>query len=215
MKTSYSSRRGVGLVEAVVAVGVLITGIIAVVSLAQSNLSSSQEVEARLTALELAREGVEAVRSVRDGNWLAGRVDVSGSANAWDAGFNGNGDVTAIAILDANTLAWTIDFTPTDFSDSRTDLRRNPTRGLYRQALTALDGEVPTPYARLITIYAICTNYPGVQETNDTAGCPVGFVKAGVRVLSQVQWQLGGRVSTVTAEEWLYNWRFSYTPYAP
>ncbi|MDZ4230056.1 MAG: hypothetical protein U1C53_02865 [Candidatus Veblenbacteria bacterium] len=209
--------RGFGLVEAVVAVGVLITGIVAVVSLAQSNLSASKGVESRLVAVNLAREGVEAVRSLRDGNWLKGRTGASGSANAWDTGFNSSGDATgtAIAILDVNTLSWTIDFTPTGFSDSRTRMRRHPTRGLYRQSLDNPVGETTTQFSRLITVYAICWNNPGNQETNNAVTCPGGFVKAGVRVISEVQWQEGNRTAKMVLEEWLYNWRFSYTPYAP
>ena len=134
MRKLVFTQKGVGLVEAVVAIGILITGIISVVSLSQSNIASSQGVVARLTAINLAREGVEAVRSMRDGNWLKGRTNVTGEDNAWDSGFNGAGDVTAIAVLNADSLAWTLDFAPASMTDNGTRLRRNQDRGLYRQS---------------------------------------------------------------------------------
>ncbi len=208
--------KGVGLVEAVVAIGILVTGIISVVTLAQSNISSSKSVEARLIAINLAREGIEAVRSMRDGNWLKGQAGSTGSANAWDAGFNGAGDATAIAVLNADTLEWVFDFTPNNITDSSARMRRSTTRGLYRQSLEVPwpAGETATPYFRLVTIYSICNNYPGTEETFNSPSCSGGWNKSGVRVVSQVQWEERGRTQSLEAETLLYNWRYSFTPYA-
>lgn len=212
----YLNKKGFGLVEAIVAIGILVTGILSVVTLAQSNISSSKSVEARLIAINLAREGMEAVRSIRDDNWLKGRTDVTGSANAWDIGLSGAGDSTAIVVLNSNTLEWSLDFTPNNITDSNARMRRNSARGLYRQSLESPwpAGETVTPYFRLITIYSICNNYPGTQETFDTASCSSGWNKSGVRVVSQVLWEERGRAQSLEVEAMLYNWRYSFTPYA-
>lgn len=213
-KVFYRQPSGQGLLEATVAIAVLITGLVSIVSLTLSNLTASQGTEARLVAASLAREGIEAVRSVRDRNWLQGKVNVSGGANAWDEGLISGSDTTAIATIDVNTLGWTIDFVPTAFTDARTKLRRHQARGLYRQSSEATPPaeEVATPFARLLTMYPICRN-PGGSETNDQPTCAGGFTKVGVRVVSTAQWQEGGKTRSVSLEEWLYNWRFS--PYVP
>ena len=208
-------RSGQGLLEGIVAIGALLTGLVAVVALTASNVASSEGTESRIIATSLAREGIEAVRAVRDANWLAGRAGESGQANAWDTGFVSGSDTTAIAILNSSTLQWAINFTPSSMADTATALRRNRDRGLYRQSLEspAPANEDPTPYRRLLTIFPICRNFPGNQERNTQATCSVGFQKVGVRVISQVQWFDGSKDRSVSAEGWLYNWRFS--PYVP
>lgn len=209
--------KGVGLVEGIVAIAILVTGIISVVSLSISNLSASESVEARLVAVNLAREGVEAVRSIRDGNWLKGYANETAGANAWDTGLTSldTTDKTAIPVLNADTLAWSLDFTPNDFSSSATKLRRNQTRKLYRQSVESAipAGETITPYSRLITIYSICRDALGTI-TNNNVTCLSG-TKIGLRVISRVEWTESGRTSGLDVEEWLYNWRYSFTPYVP
>ncbi len=203
------------MLEGIVAIGALLTGLVAVVALTASNVASSEATESRIIATNLAREGIEAVRAARDANWLQGRAGDSGQANAWDTGFVSGSDVTAIAILNSNTLQWTIDFTPNALTDATAQLRRNRDRGLYRQSLEspAPANEDLTPYRRLITLYPICRNFPGNQERRDQATCSSGFVKVGVRVISAVQWFDGSKDRSIAAEGWLYNWRFA--PYVP
>lgn len=217
--------KGVGLVEGVVAIAILVTGIISVVSLTLSNLSTSQGVEARLVGVNLAREGVEAVRSIRDGNWLKGYTHDTDPLGqdplSWDRYLNpipaADLTGTAIAVLDKNTLAWAIDFTPDAITSNAAKLRRDQNTKIYRQSTESPvpTGEVNTPYSRLITIYAICNNFPTNQETMDTVSCSNGWVKSGIRVVARVEWSESGRRAGVEAEEWLYNWRYSYAPYVP
>jgi hypothetical protein len=211
------SRRksGQGLLEGIIAIGALLTGLVAVVTLTASNVASSEGTEARMLATNLAREGLEAVRSVRDANWLSGLAGDSGQANAWDAGFVSGSDITAIAVLDANTLQWTINFTPNNLTDATATLRRNRDRGLYRQSVESPipSNEDATIYRRLLTIYPICRNFPGNQERMDQTTCSGGFQKVGVKIVSTVQWFDGSRNRSISAEGWLYNWRFA--PYVP
>ena len=75
MKLHYRSRTsttGQGLLETIVAIGVMMTGLISVMSLVVSNLNSEREAATRYQAVNLAREGIELVRNARDSNWLAG-----------------------------------------------------------------------------------------------------------------------------------------------
>src|SRR3989344_3934106 len=65
----YSS--GQTLIETIVAITILTTGIIGGLALAIQSLSSSSIVTKQIIATNLAREGIEAVRNIRDSNWLA------------------------------------------------------------------------------------------------------------------------------------------------
>lgn len=61
---------GQTLIETVIAIFILVSGISAVVGLAVFAFSSSQNVSKQLVAVGLAREGIEAVKNIRDLNWL-------------------------------------------------------------------------------------------------------------------------------------------------
>lgn len=65
--------RGFTLVEALVALALLTVGLIPAFIQATNALALSTSVRSSLTASNLAQEGVEVVRAVRDANWLAGQ----------------------------------------------------------------------------------------------------------------------------------------------
>lgn len=64
------SQSGQTLIETVVAIFMLVSGIAAAVGLAIFAFSSSQNVSNQMIAVGLAREGIEAVKNMRDTNWL-------------------------------------------------------------------------------------------------------------------------------------------------
>ena len=68
-----SNHHGQGLLEAIIAIGIILTATIASLTLIVSSIEASRGVRERLIASNLAREGIEAVRAVRDSNWLADR----------------------------------------------------------------------------------------------------------------------------------------------
>ena len=197
---------GQGLLEATIAIGVVLVGLIGTVTLTTSTVVSSGESESRIVAANLAREGIEAVRIIRDSNWL------SGPTTSWDSGINDATDLTALTMLNPTTFAWSLDFTPTDFTDSRTILWRDVTSGLYLHNLSAPASQ--TPYARLVKLYAICRQ--SSVETATAASCQAGTgTKVGVRVVAIVQWAEAGRAHQLSLEDWLYNWRFAPPSYVP
>ncbi len=69
---TLTMRKGQGLLETIVAIGIMMTGLISVMSLVISNLNSQREAATRYQAVNLAREAIELVRNTRDSNWLAG-----------------------------------------------------------------------------------------------------------------------------------------------
>ena len=63
-----------------VAIGIIVTGVVGALSMVSGSVSASKESQTRVVAVGLAREGIEAVRVIRDSNWLAS--DVKGGP--WD-----------------------------------------------------------------------------------------------------------------------------------
>lgn len=61
---------GQTLIETLVAIFILVMGIVAILGLAVYSLNSSSNVIKQIVAVGLAREGVEAVRNMRDTNWM-------------------------------------------------------------------------------------------------------------------------------------------------
>jgi len=188
---------GQGLIEMTIAIAIILTGLIGALALTVSNLSGSGEAGTRVVASNLAREGIDVVRSVRDTNWLKNL--------AWDAGLSSGNDFTAIAVFNSTTNQWSLDFTPTSIGDPAAKLYRQ-NNNLYLQS-TNPQGGTRTLYARLLTLDPICFNLTTRVETISGGPCDVGEQKIGVRVKSEVAWTESGRPHLITLEDRLYNWK--------
>jgi hypothetical protein len=66
----HHTRRGQTLIETVAGIFMLVMGISAALGLANYSFSSSTNIVKQMIGLGLAREGVEAVKNMRDTNWL-------------------------------------------------------------------------------------------------------------------------------------------------
>lgn len=64
------NHRSQTLVEALVAIGLTVTALVSIISLATSYLRMGGQTIERVLANNLAREGLEIVRSIRDSQWL-------------------------------------------------------------------------------------------------------------------------------------------------
>lgn len=192
---------GQGLLEVIVALGIIITGIIGMLSLALANKNASDEAAARLIAVNLGREAMEVVRAMRDGNWLAGL--------AWDAGFYSGTDYSAALFYDQTANAWSLDFRPNDLNH---DLARvwlqadagNPEAAIYRQAefITVPDNTTLTVYRRLLTLDPICQNKTVVESGSSCPG-----EKIGLRLQARLSWVFKDRPRSAVFEERIFNWR--------
>src|SRR3989344_4797380 len=79
LKIRNSRRAGFTLLETVVALGIIVGGVSGAFSLALKGVTDASVSKNKLIALNLAQEGVEIFRKIRDDNQLAGR--------AWDTSF--------------------------------------------------------------------------------------------------------------------------------
>ncbi|MBI2636905.1 MAG: hypothetical protein HYW81_01805, partial [Parcubacteria group bacterium] len=110
-------QQGQGLLETIVALGIIVSGVVGMLNLTISNQTATEDSSERLVATNLAREGVEVVRNIRDSNWLLCEI-VSGvlSCSSWDASLSSGTDTTAVPLFSAATNAWSVNFTPNDIS---------------------------------------------------------------------------------------------------
>lgn len=196
---------GQSMLEAVIATGIIVTAVSSALTLVSSSINAEKESESLLTAGNLAREGVEVVRMMRDSNWLAGA--------AWDAGMTGTGnDYTGIPVFDPAANGWSVNFTPNAVTDATAKVYRystgsgNAIVGLMVQAVTQPANTVLTPYSRMVVMDPLCDDGAG-GYTIVSSGTACSTTKIGVRVTSKVRWTIKNKVKTLDMEERLLNWR--------
>ena len=169
---------GQGLLETIIAIGIVVTGLVGAISLVNFTLRSSSSTVSRMVALNLAMEGVEVAVNFRDSNYLA-------VAN-FDDVLNGGSDTTAVFDFDETQNIWFVDFAPETFADLETQLFQKG--GVYRQGFAVAPSDrVPTNFRRLITL-------------DNT-------VEDQIRVVSTVQWTERQNTNEISVERTLFNWR--------
>jgi len=191
------NNKGQGLVELIIAIAVIEIGIFSVWSLFLINFNAEREAEMRIVGTNLAREGVEVIKNIRDSNWLK----------------NSNNELT-----NGNIWPWDEKLAAGDYAvnyDSAEPKQVN-LAALYRNSdgfFTNIEaGEATTPYQRKITLKDICCvdgddNFQcdsNEYYVDDLDNCPL---KIGINVVSEVTWQISGRSRRTVVEDNLYNWR--------
>ncbi|MEK7583844.1 MAG: hypothetical protein AAB490_01250, partial [Patescibacteria group bacterium] len=81
---SRSFNNGFTLIEGIISIGIISTAMMVGLGLAVSNLTAAQANSDRIIAANLAREGIEVVRHVRDSNWLRQDANVDKDGNTGD-----------------------------------------------------------------------------------------------------------------------------------
>ncbi len=196
---------GQGLMEVIVAIAIITTGITGTVTLTYSNLRSNETSINQIIAANLAREGIEVVRNIRDENWLQGSVN-----NTWLTGlkninseqddFDGNID------FNKTTKRWTLDLTKDGISAGRLYLDSD---GVYNHTSGTI-----TPYWRNVEVRVILcqfkNNKNNIVVVNGNCQAYGAWNAVGIKVISTVQWQEKGQTKTYRLEENLYNWHDIY-----
>lgn len=192
MRIAKNNQSGQGLLEAIVALGIIIGGIVGIMNLTLSNQSSSEEAAARLIATNLAREGIELARNKRDSNWLARAV--------WDEGLENGIDYTAALDFNASTNTWVFDFAVNDINDDNARVWRDNNVYFQTQGVPA-SGKL-TNYRRLLKLDEIC------QDKSVPAGsCPPQNPKIGVKAQAIVSWIHKNKNNSLILQETMFNWR--------
>lgn len=97
---------GFSFIEGILAVFIISTGMIAVLSLMSGSLRESMDSRDQIVAVFLSQEGAELVRNLRDNNW-AGEIETFSSTN-----FPANNDLDCSINSDSNA----IDVSPSDYN---------------------------------------------------------------------------------------------------
>ncbi len=88
-----ANKNGFTLMEVMLSVSILSMGIVASFALISSSMSRFSTSANKIIAINLAQDGMERVRNVRDTNWLQGWTEADNTnGKKWDTGIDGNDD---------------------------------------------------------------------------------------------------------------------------
>lgn len=173
----FSSHAGQSLVEVVIALFVLTTGFLGIMSLLARSASISAIVNKQSTATYLAAEGIELAKNIIDHDVYAHLAGVPGQTG-WGTAFSTGGafalDYTTCNNLPNQTTPCQPPITPS------LTLHFDPTTKRY-----GANGSVTTGFVRTITI---------TPSTNE------------ITVQSTVTWTAGSLPQSVALEDHFYNW---------
>lgn len=198
------NKKGQSLMEVMVAIGIITTGLFSVWALFLSNFSGEQEARSRIIAVNLGREGVEAIKNIRDSNWL--RID-NGDDIDWNHGLDGDGTAIVINLLSGPIiLDYGIDTPINSLDDGRTKLYLND--GFYTHSSLGR----PTAYRRLIFLTPLCCADAGPSDLqcddyDISSVCGEAEMTVGYKVESKVRWEVNDNIRELVVEDELYNWR--------
>ena len=137
-----NTNRGFSLLESMVAIGILLVAVVAPLSTIGDSLAQIYVARDQMVAINLAQEGIEAVRQVRDSNMIKGWNEGTRTTD-WDAGLGeGNYTVDTEENLQIKSL-----------TAGEEGALYQKTDGTYTQ--TAGVGMVPTKFSRIVTISSI------------------------------------------------------------
>lgn len=205
MFTKLKSRRGETLVEVFVAIIVLVVGALAATRLFAVATINNQLTKERAIATNLAREGLEAVRTIRDTNWLRFAGERRTCWNNLDSNGCDESGAPGIPVspighqqnyivkFDANDYRWELDAAGLttrldltngiDAEDEKYRLVADPATGLYNHAT----GDDTVFYREIYTEYL-----------NDDQTLAIGPSANILRVTAKVAWYDRGKMSDVT-----------------
>ena len=181
------SKAGFTLIETLVAITMLTTVIATIMSLVQTSLQANAYAQDQVVAKNLAEEGIEYIRNIRDVNMINGANWLTSIAKdvSSPCGNIAGAGAQATCKVDPFTLA--IPSTCTT-SDNSCTLKYDSTNGRYTYASGTL-----SKFKRSIT----------VQRVDQDSGSGLWF---SVLVQSTVTWSEPTGTRTYVASEYLFNW---------
>ncbi|MFA6466245.1 MAG: prepilin-type N-terminal cleavage/methylation domain-containing protein [Patescibacteria group bacterium] len=212
--SKVKSSAGFTLIELMITLAVFTIGISAALGLAMSNYNNSRDNLDKIIAANLAREGIELIRNVRDSNWLrieANDMLACGGFCSWDEGLNVN---TNYVYIDYN------DIFPQAFGGNCAVGNEQcviacPNCKLYKDVNGFYNHDnsgTLTNYSRAIKLEKICVDeslaQPEINESIYDMNLPCGALETyiGIQVTAHVQWIDNG-TKYVEIMDKFYNWR--------
>ena len=190
--------KGQSILEVIIAIGVITTGLVGALSLATANISSAKENESRVVAYNLAREALEIVRNIRDSNWLT-EADWNYGLRSHDS-YEAGKDYTAVSIFDWQSEQWLLDFRPDFLGQAATELYYNG-----ELILQPTDGARAINFYRLITMWPDCQNGSVIVE--EGLACEQNNPQVGLKAVAEVLWHHRDEENSVSLQEDIFDWK--------
>lgn len=221
-------QRGDTILEVVIATAILSTVMVATFDILQRAVDTNLNIKNRVIALNIAREGIEATRNIRDTNWLKYSGDRRGKwlchdrvppdqnfPDACDPSGTPPGDQLKLA----DATYYTIDFSSgryylveTTMQSDIDFLQNQPNRETFRLYLTPTapqrythedSGNTETPFYR--QIYLDIENPYDSTAPSFCNGDDPTCNQSRLKVISRVYWQEDGRQRSTTLEAHLFD----------
>ena len=203
-RSSVRATRGELLVEVIVALGIFFVAMLAVSNVLVRSLQTQQISQQFILATNLAREGLEAVRNIRDTNWMRYPGD---PANCWNNAATDECDGVLIAsgahvLTIDDEYQWSLS-AQTDDVDINAGATSNAPYRLYLDAQglyvdSGSDAEL-TPFHRAITIEYF------KDDMQDISGSSPEDANI-MRVHCTVWWQDSKRIQSATLSTIITNY---------
>lgn len=180
---SHTTRRGFGIIEVAISVGILLVVVSAAAVLEKNAIKNSVIASERTQAYNLAREGIEAVRAIRDSSWIDNDPNTT-----WNSSFTaGDHDVVlnSVGRWELPNQIGAIPLNSVNFS------RKITFQQVGDQALVNANLRVISDNPTL----------------NDQA---VNFNDFIIKVTVEVGWTSYGKPNSVTTYEYLTDWKPVY-----
>ncbi len=178
-------RRGQSLVEALVALTILMTGFVGITTLLAKSFELNRLAANETQATYLAAEGIEVTKNIIDYDVYSGIASGGDGTTGWGSSFPRSG----YYLLDYKSVTTAGTFY-SPYSPPNSPLYFDPTTHLY--GLTNTPGDVSTDFTR--NIYVKRINVPGSPTI------PI------LDVQSTVTWNNGVTSNSVTLEDEFYDW---------
>jgi prepilin-type N-terminal cleavage/methylation domain-containing protein len=213
VENSKKSETGFTLIELMIALAVFTIGLSAALALALANYNHSRDNLDKIIAANLAREGIELIKNVRDSNWLkieANEEIAEGVPYTWDYGLT---VLNGYVYIDYNDLE------PVAFESACNDSIRDCVLAcedcdLYKDAKNHYTHGVTgalNKYSRAMFLERICVDEMGGDpESNESivamnSDCD-DDTYIGIQIISHVQWDDNG-IQYLEIVDKIYNWR--------
>ncbi len=202
---------GQNLLEAIIAIGVILTAVIGSSTLIISSITAGRASQNRTEAANFAREGIEIVRAMRDSNWLKFEQNekVGAALPAWNTGLNVAGSY--ILTYSTNTVppGWSLvscgGCAAADIIIYQTTNQANGNRSMYNQYLNGACISQNTPGSCSATKYSrVITLSVGIDDLGDA---DILNNQSYLLVQSTVNWTARTNPTTLTSQVRLYDWK--------
>jgi type II secretory pathway pseudopilin PulG len=183
------------LMELIIAITILVLGLTSIFSLAVFTNRLNQENLRRVTALELAKEGIEAVRNMRDSNWKQNEL-FNGGETLWGERLDTAKTIIISPVANASAPWHIASVDPAQRSEYQ--VYRLPVAAdgtaLFTQASTSTT--IATPFYRYVRLQPVDMDLNPVTTTSET-----------LEVTATVLWEDNGQEKKVELINYLTDWR--------